>query len=258
MTIYEQLIDWLQSPPQMTHIGKRIHDLSSKRAYRVHGQWSVNLYDYHASVLLNGRRAEIRPGFACLMPPDTHRVFDFIGPSPHRAAHFVAPEIPGFDPVMFDAGRRFERLCRRHDEARACWGEQVQRANALYWTLLWELPELPEASAGPSTREHPLLSRALAVIEENLQHRILVSEIADELGITHTHLARLFRQRLNTSAITYIRKRRADIARHLLRFTDIPIKAVAADVGIPDLQRFNKLIHRECGCAPSVIRKQSH
>jgi transcriptional regulator GlxA family with amidase domain len=43
-------------------------------------------------------------------------------------------------------------------------------------------------------------------------------------------------------------------ARHLLTATTMSIPAVAASVGINDLQAFNKACRRELGASPRVVR----
>ena len=56
------------------------------------------------------------------------------------------------------------------------------------------------------------------------------------------------------TVIAYIRRRRMTRARHLLVSSTLSIPAVAASVGISDLQAFNKLCHRELGGSPRSIR----
>jgi transcriptional regulator GlxA family with amidase domain len=46
-----------------------------------------------------------------------------------------------------------------------------------------------------------------------------------------------------------------DRARHFLQATTLSIPAIAASVGIPDLQAFNKACRRELGASPRGIRK---
>jgi methylphosphotriester-DNA--protein-cysteine methyltransferase len=52
----------------------------------------------------------------------------------------------------------------------------------------------------------------------------------------------------------YIRRRRADRAEHLLRSTTLPIKVIARSVGVPNLQRFNRLMNETKGAGPRIIR----
>lgn len=54
--------------------------------------------------------------------------------------------------------------------------------------------------------------------------------------------------------MAYIRRRRLERAHHLLRASTLSIPAVAAAVGIPDLQAFNKACRRELGAPPRVLR----
>ena len=43
-------------------------------------------------------------------------------------------------------------------------------------------------------------------------------------------------------------------AQHLLSQSTLPIKAIAEEVGIPDLQHFNKVVRRKLGGAPRRLR----
>ncbi|MHC4887055.1 MAG: helix-turn-helix domain-containing protein, partial [Planctomycetota bacterium] len=40
----------------------------------------------------------------------------------------------------------------------------------------------------------------------------------------------------------------------LLRQTDLPVKAIAVEVGMADLQRFNKAFRRSTGVSPRAYR----
>jgi len=72
-----------------------------------------------------------------------------------------------------------------------------------------------------------------------------VPEIAAATGFSHNHLTRLFRAETGDTVVGYLRRRRLDRARHLLRETTMAIPAIAASVGIADLQAFNKACRRE-------------
>jgi transcriptional regulator GlxA family with amidase domain len=57
--------------------------------------------------------------------------------------------------------------------------------------------------------------------------------------------------------IGHLLRRRATRAQHLLLTTNLPVKVIAAEVGVPDLQEFNKLIRRHCGHSPRAVRELS-
>lgn len=79
-------------------------------------------------------------------------------------------------------------------------------------------------------------------------------EVAEAVGVSHNHLIRLFRAETGGTVVAYIRRRRMEQARHLLRESTLSIPAVAASVGIGDLQAFNKACRRELGASPRTIR----
>jgi AraC family transcriptional regulator len=54
--------------------------------------------------------------------------------------------------------------------------------------------------------------------------------------------------------VGWIRQRRMARSRHLLTATTMSIPAVAASVGINDLQAFNKACRRELGASPRAVR----
>ena len=69
-------------------------------------------------------------------------------------------------------------------------------------------------------------------------------------------LTRIFRDQYGQTPTEYIRTLRMQQACGLLINTNRPIKEVAVRVGIPDLQRFNKLIRDTFGCSPRVLRTE--
>jgi transcriptional regulator GlxA family with amidase domain len=81
-----------------------------------------------------------------------------------------------------------------------------------------------------------------------------VSEIAREVGLSPGHLTRLFRAATGTTVIAALQEKRVARARHLLTYSDLPVKAVAAQVGMEDLNLFNKTMRRHCGASPRALR----
>jgi transcriptional regulator GlxA family with amidase domain len=98
------------------------------------------------------------------------------------------------------------------------------------------------------------VSTAISYIEGNLARSLTVPSLAAVAGVSHNHLTRLFRAETGTTVVAYIRQRRMARARHLLVSSTLSIPAIAASVGIPDLQAFNKTCHRELGGAPRAVR----
>ncbi|GAB3891053.1 hypothetical protein GCM10029964_063590 [Kibdelosporangium lantanae] len=64
----------------------------------------------------------------------------------------------------------------------------------------------------------------------------------------------MFRAETGRTVVAYLRHRRLERARHLLRESTMSIQAVATAVGIADLQAFNKACRRELGASPRAVR----
>ncbi len=88
-------------------------------------------------------------------------------------------------------------------------------------------------------------------------HRIKpgrVSLIPAGTDVEYHHLTKLVKEATGSTLVAYIRHRRMMRAEHLLRESTLSIPAIAASVGIPDLQTFNKACHREFGASPRTVR----
>jgi transcriptional regulator GlxA family with amidase domain len=120
------------------------------------------------------------------------------------------------------------------------------------WTALWRIAQLPEP-ATHGTR-HTAVATAVAYIEANLARPLAVPDIARMAGVPHNHLTRLFRAETGLPVVGWIRQRRMARARHLLTASTMSIPAVAASVGITDLQALDKACRRELGGSPRAVR----
>ncbi len=116
--------------------------------------------------------------------------------------------------------------------------------------LLWSLAQDPGG-----VRQSPVLEGAEKIIEERLNGPLRVEKIAEEVGVSHNQLIRLFREEHGVAPLEYIRSRRQFHAcRHLLE-DKLTIKQVAAEVGVSDLAQFNRLVQRAAGVSPRQLRE---
>lgn len=92
---------------------------------------------------------------------------------------------------------------------------------------------------------------------EYIHHNPLSSttEVVDQVHMSRSHLARLFRKEVGVSIGEYIRTIRLDQAKHLLRETDTPISAIAEELGFATVHSFSGFFKRFTGKSPSEYRK---
>jgi transcriptional regulator GlxA family with amidase domain len=180
--------------------------------------------------------------------------FDYRGRSEHLYVHFRPRPggEPSSVPLVQDAGATAPLLAELLRSAIEASPTGSARVAAEVWTALWRIAHL---NAGPPDHAgHPAVAAAIAYIEANLARPLTVPELAREAGVSHNHLTRLFHAETGTTVIAYLRRRRLTRARHLLVASTLSIPAIAASVGIPDLQAFNKACHRELGGSPRAVR----
>jgi AraC-like DNA-binding protein len=239
----------LAEPPRVAWAGVGTHGPGDYH-WRLPKLWCLHAYSYDAELRLDDRLLPIRPGSVSVLPAGGDLHYRFPGECTHACLHFVPAAGPArwSVPAMQQLGARFADFDRGLREAIAWFAGERRRSDARLWDLLWSL-----ASAASGER-HPLVERARSLIELRLGAPIAVATLARELGCSHNHLTRLFRSELGASVAGWIRSRRAQRARHLLLNTSMPIAEIAAEVGIPDPHHFNKVIRRELGKAPRVIR----
>jgi transcriptional regulator GlxA family with amidase domain len=100
------------------------------------------------------------------------------------------------------------------------------------------------------------LDQLLALLDERFAEPWTVPQLAETVGMTQDHLARCFRQRMGMTIPRYLLQRRIAHARQLLAITDLPVNRIAARVGLPDAQHFNKQFRLLTGLSPTAIRTQ--
>ncbi len=213
--------------------------------------WGMHLYRYAGDVWMDGRPLRFESGWAGFTPPGAQMRYRFEGTCVHVFAHLLWP-IQGTTtdlPLVFPVGSRFEPLWEGLEEAIPWRGSR--RADVRAWDVALSLAE---AALAPQTETHAAVEAALAFIEAHLAQPIGAHDAARAAFVSHNHLCRLFRTHLGATVMGTIRGRRVERARHLLVHTSLPVKQIAAQVGIDDLQRFNKTMRLETGRSPRAIR----
>lgn len=107
-------------------------------------------------------------------------------------------------------------------------------------------------SAGYSDNEH--VNLAIDYINQMYMQGIGVSDIADKIGITRSHLNHVFQKELNISIQNFLIDFRMHKAANLLVSTTMPIKEVSSGVGYSDQLVFSKAFKKKFGESPKGYR----
>lgn len=113
-----------------------------------------------------------------------------------------------------------------------------------------DVVETPRADA---TRR--LVSRYTALLERNFRTGMGVSDFAEALGVTSTHLTRCCNIACGRPASALLQDRRIFEARKLLAETKIPVGKIAEQLGFNSPAYFTRAFQHLTGKSPSAFRK---
>ena len=266
----------LTEPPRVAGIGRGRHGVRQHvDDFVLLDLWSLHLYAYAADVEVDGVHHNIVPGSLSLVPPAAQIRFRYRGPSRHLYAHLAAPyavlPVPAVAPgrrlltgpgptleVMVSPGADLPDVTDLMESAVTSAAAHPARSRADLWMLLLRLVGRADGDGAPRrSAATDYVTAAMSVIEARLTERLTVGEIAREVGISADHLTRVFSAETGQTVIGYVRRRRVQHAERLLRHTTMSVSAIAATVGIPDLQAFNKTCRSVAGRSPRQLREGS-
>lgn len=245
-------------PPTLLRIGRARVTGGGTHRYLNEGFAALHLYYAAAGCTIGSQRFTIAPGSITVTPRATESVYETEADLGHVFVHFTldgAPDTPTrMLPLHVPPGSRCEPIAATMIAALTAF-----RTDRLYSTVkLWEalvlLARLIEPQGDRST-PHPAVEHALTWIDLHLPEPCTLESLAEEAGVSATHLNRLFADALGVSAMRYLRNRRMELAHYLLVTTGLTVKDIAYQVGIPDLHAFNKLCKAYFGSPPKAIRR---
>lgn len=93
---------------------------------------------------------------------------------------------------------------------------------------------------------HPLVRKAIQVIEKDYASKISQKELADKLGLSQEYFSSLFAKETGESFVKYLNNYRIEIARTLLKHGCHNKEEVAFNVGFSDIKYFQKVFKEIC------------
>lgn len=98
---------------------------------------------------------------------------------------------------------------------------------------------------------HPLILRALDIIQTGYAGRISQRELARELGISPEYFSYLFNKNTGVNFSAFLRAFRIDRAKELYRAGEVDRREVPYAVGFSDAKYFNKVFRDVAGMTPA-------
>ena len=142
----------------------------------------------------------------------------------------------------------------------ARWGAELalRVAGAFLYEPL-HAPTAPQQSlpAARLARADPALGRAIALMEDGIEHPPAIADIARRLGLSQRRLEMLFSERLGTSPGRFFLDLRLDEARRMVADTRLPLQEIALRTGFSSQMAFSRAFRARFGGTASGLRSAS-
>ena len=126
-------------------------------------------------------------------------------------------------------------------------------------SLLRSVTGQREQSWDSVTLEHAMENWLATVIkeyiEQHLSERITLSDLADYVHYSRSHIAAQFQKSTGTSIAKYIAERRIERAKELLKEGEMTAAQISESLGYSSLQYFSRCFKDAVGCSPSAYQK---
>ena len=101
-----------------------------------------------------------------------------------------------------------------------------------------------------------LVQKIMAAVEMDLTAPLTLQYFAERLNVNGSYLSNLFRRETGQTITDYVTGKRIAHAANRLRYSREPIKMIARQAGIPDVQYFGRVFKKKMGVTPTRYRAQ--
>lgn len=225
------------------------------------------ILDGEGTMRING--AEIHPakGQLYLLPARTTQVFFTAPDHPYRKyyCHFeLTCQNTGLfelirlpfcvDAIDFDAAaalfQKMIRACERGDIAASITAKQSVFDLLAYYMECCP----PESISLIENRADTPLNNAISYARQHLAQSVTVREMAEIAGYHPGHFTKLFQKRMGVTPMQFIIHLKTERAIELLTDTDLPVSAIAQELGFASQFYFSSFFKKQTGMNPSEYR----
>ena len=127
------------------------------------------------------------------------------------------------------------------------------------YLFLDELIEFSDRRQNITEKKQPdfYINEAVVYIQQNFNRDLTVDEVAAFCKLNRNYFSRKFKKEMGCTPQEFLIKQRLTNAAELMRLTDLPIKAVAAQCGYPNQLYFSQAFKKCYGLPPQEWRKQN-
>lgn len=142
------------------------------------------------------------------------------------------------------------------EQSQTSFGADAASYHLAHYYLVY-LARLARKSPGKSSGAQKLMSRFARLLERDYASGNGLSEYADRLQVTTTHLTRVCQKLNGKSATQFIQDRVFAEAKYLLATTHRSVLDIGGDLGFSSPAYFTRLFSQKSGMAPTEFRRRN-
>lgn len=132
---------------------------------------------------------------------------------------------------------------------------QMDRAQKMQLQgFVWIVASFFMAKAQKIEEMDERLLKVIDYVKENVGKVIEIETLANMVCLTKSHLERLFREKLGTSPLQFILRKKIQSAQRLLITTNYSVNVIAHEVGFDDPSYFIRIFRQKIGFTPQDYR----
>lgn len=118
--------------------------------------------------------------------------------------------------------------------------------------------ELPASSASRQTTvsDEDVWEIAKRELDAHIDSPYTLDQLSAKVFVSKGYLRRLFKEKYGESPLTYLLRKKLDVAEELLKITDLPVQDIARKIGIDNPFYFSTLFARKKGISPANFRAE--
>ena len=114
---------------------------------------------------------------------------------------------------------------------------------------------IQEMSVAANRRTAGLGQRIRSMIDDNIEGRLQLEQVAQAVSCTPCHAIRVFKSEYGQTPYEYLLGEKIRIARFLLKSSAMPVRKIAAKLAFCDEHYFSNVFKKRCGITPVRYRK---
>lgn len=131
---------------------------------------------------------------------------------------------------------------------------RVARLQLIDWN---HIGQQPFATLTRNRRvDDAIIARCQEWIAQHYEHDAPVSAMVRLSGLAERSFKRRFARATGMSPLEYVHTLRLEESKHLLEVTDLPVEAIAGEIGYEDGSFFGRLFRRRVGLTPAQYRRR--